>query len=164
VTLISRGAEVGGGDERTMVGVIARIVEAVEFDDGRWAIGAVSTSRIQVTGWLSDEPYPRALVEQWPDGTGEAIPDALVATLVDLLAVVTAMARVLGEPVAQSISELPIGASELSFALSSASPLGSADRYDLLCAEGPLERLEVLERRLRDQQVLYGARIAMEQA
>ncbi len=163
VTLISRGVEVGGGDERTTVGVIARIVEAVEYDDGRWAIGAVSTARIQVTDWLSDEPYPRALVEEWPDDTGESIPDVLVARLIDLLAAVTAMARVLGEPVAPSISELPVGASEVSFALSSASPLGSADRYDLLCAAGPLERLQLLEQRLNDQQVLYGARIAMEQ-
>ncbi len=38
VVLISRGSEVGGGDQRVAVGTEARIEEASRFDDGRWAV------------------------------------------------------------------------------------------------------------------------------
>ena len=37
VALIERGSEVGGGDVRTQVGCVARIVEAAEMPDGRYA-------------------------------------------------------------------------------------------------------------------------------
>lgn len=67
VTLIERGSEVGGGDIRAMAGTVAEIVQAEEFDDGRWGVVAVGARRVRVTGWLPDDPYPRAEVEDWPD-------------------------------------------------------------------------------------------------
>jgi len=39
---------------------------------------------------------------------------------------------------------------ELSYQLVSLAPLGAADRFDLLCARGPAERLELLDRLLDD--------------
>ena len=60
VVLIERGSEVGGGDQRTAVGTVARIVEAATFDDGRYALGTVGVRRIRVVRWLEDDPYPRA--------------------------------------------------------------------------------------------------------
>src|SRR5688500_16539615 len=67
VVLIERGHEVGGGDSRTSVGTLARIVQAQPFPDGRWALAAVGTSRIRVVEWLPDDPYPRAELEPLPD-------------------------------------------------------------------------------------------------
>ena len=67
VVLIERGSEVGGEDVRTDVGTVARIVEAVELPDGRWAIAAVGVRRLRVQRWLPDDPYPIAEVEDWPD-------------------------------------------------------------------------------------------------
>src|SRR5581483_10007082 len=55
--LIERGHEVGGGDTRFAVGTVARIVEAAEFDYGRWALVTVGTRRITVEEWLPDDPY-----------------------------------------------------------------------------------------------------------
>ena len=63
VVLIERGREVGGGDVRTYVGTVARIAEAGQFADGRWALAAVGIRRIRVEAWLEDDPYPRAEVE-----------------------------------------------------------------------------------------------------
>src|SRR3546814_13839840 len=63
VVLIERGSEVGGGDVRADVGTVARIAEASELPDGRWALIAVGDRRIRVTSWLPDDPYPRAEVE-----------------------------------------------------------------------------------------------------
>ena len=67
VVLIARGSEVGGGDQRLAVGTVARIVEAAELPDGRWALGTIGTRRIRVREWLTDDPYPMADVEEWPE-------------------------------------------------------------------------------------------------
>src|SRR5688500_13997113 len=72
VVLIERGREVGGGDVRTHAGTVARIAEARQFADGRWALAAVGMRRIRVEAWLEDDPYPRAEVVEWPD---EAVDD-----------------------------------------------------------------------------------------
>ena len=67
VTLIERGWEVGGGDQRADVGVVARMVQVEALDDGRYAVVAVGTRRIRVNAWLPDDPYPLADVDDWPD-------------------------------------------------------------------------------------------------
>ena len=61
VVLIERGSEVGGGDVRTNVGTVARIVASQGFPDGRAYLVTVGTRRIRVTEWLEDAPYPRAV-------------------------------------------------------------------------------------------------------
>src|SRR5580765_5978986 len=67
VVLIERGSEVGGNDVRTSVGTVARVLEAAELDDGRWVLGTVGTRRIRVVEWLPDDPFPRAVIEDWDD-------------------------------------------------------------------------------------------------
>ena len=56
VVLIERGSEVGGGDVRFDTGTIARIVQAAELPDGRYALASVGTKRIRVERWLPDDP------------------------------------------------------------------------------------------------------------
>ncbi len=75
MVLIERGSEVGGGDVRSDVGTVARIVEAQELPDGRWALLTVGARRLRVEPWLPDDPYPLADVDDWPDpepGPGHA--------------------------------------------------------------------------------------------
>ncbi len=72
VTMIERGSEVGGGDERTDVGVVARMVQVNALEDGRYAVVAVGTRRIRVNAWLPDDPYPLADVDDWPDDDPDA--------------------------------------------------------------------------------------------
>jgi hypothetical protein len=62
VVLISRGSEVGGGDERLSMGTVARIDKASPLADGRWSLVTSGTRRVRVTDWLPDDPYPQALV------------------------------------------------------------------------------------------------------
>ena len=72
VTLIERGSEVGGGDQRTDVGVVARMVQVEALEGGRYALVAVGTRRIRVNAWLPDDPYPVADVDDWPDEDPDA--------------------------------------------------------------------------------------------
>ena len=62
VVLIERGSEVGGGDTRFDVATVARVVQAAELPDGRYALATVGMGRVRVLSWLVDDPYPRAEV------------------------------------------------------------------------------------------------------
>jgi len=70
VVLIARGREVGGGDSRCDIGVLARITEFVDQGSGRYALLCRAGERIRVCDWLPDDPYPRATVQVWPDEPG----------------------------------------------------------------------------------------------
>ena len=68
VVLIERGSEVGGDDVRTDVGTVARILEAAELPDGRWAL--VARRRRAASGSSSGCPTtraPRAVVDDLDD-------------------------------------------------------------------------------------------------
>ena len=70
VVLIARGREVGGGDERHDVGALARIARFDDHGAGRYHLKCTVHERIRVTEWLPDDPYPRAVVQDWPDEAG----------------------------------------------------------------------------------------------
>ena len=143
VVLIERGSEVGGGDARTGVGTVARIVEASRFEDGRWVIGAIGTRRIRVAQWLPDDPFPRAEVEDWPEEPGEITPEHL-APVVARFRRVLALASELGMPVPPATVELAEDGAVAVLQMTAATPFGPADRYDLLAAPGPEARLDLL--------------------
>jgi Lon protease-like protein len=150
VVLIERGSEVGGGDIRTMVGTVARMVDVRELPDGRYAVMTVGTRRIRVTAWLDDDPYPRAEVEDWPDEVaGADVGDRLGATVAHLRRVLALRAELGGAaaPATAELSDEPLVATYHAAALA---PVGPADHYVLLAAAGPEERLRVLERLLDD--------------
>lgn len=160
VVLIERGSEVGGGDARTGVGTVARIVEATRFDDGRWAIGAVGVRRVRVVEWLPDDPFPRAEVEDWPDAPG--VPDAQrLAEVVVLFRRVLALASELGASVPPATVELADDPALALLQMTVATPFGPADRYDLLAAPGPVARLTLLGDLLEGQAEMLGGQAAM---
>ena len=107
VVLIERGSEVGGGDVRTTVGCTARVLDAERSTDGRWALLCVGEHRLRVHEWLTDDPYPRARTERWPDPDPQGPSDER-----DALRVLAALRRVvalgseLGGPSLPEPSEL----------------------------------------------------------
>ena len=160
VVLIERGSEVGGGDVRATVGTQAEIVKAEQVPDGRWAVVAVGTTRIRVTQWLPDDPYPRAEVEDWPD---EIAPDAgaLAATYTGLVADtrrILALAAELGDggnPLADFTDQADLG----SYQLALMAPIGPLDRQRLLSAAGPAQRLDRLASMLAEEEQVLQARL-----
>lgn len=160
VVLIERGHEVGGGEVRRDVGTVARMVQVAETDDGRYAVVSVGTHRVRVAAWLPDDPYPLADVQEWPDEE----PDD--PSVVDLLAELTprvrravALAVELGDPVGDPQTDLGDDPLVGSYRLASLAPLGDTDRYDLLCAAGPMARLTLLRDRLDDVEALLRFRL-----
>lgn len=144
VCLIERGFEVGGGDVRSDVGTVARIVGSQQFDDGRWALATVGVRRIRIVEWLDDDPYPRADVEDWPDP--EPVPDLTherSLAVSQLRAVLGLMGElgIAGPPDDVAIEDDPVPASHQ---VATLSPLGAYDRQRLLAAASTADRLSML--------------------
>lgn len=160
VVLIARGNEVGGGEERRAVGTMARMVQVAETEDGRFAVVAVGTQRIRVRAWLPDDPYPVADVDDWSDtAPDDPMVEELVDELLPRIRRAAAMALELGDGVSdpqQQVSDDPLIAS---YHLAALAPLSVVDRYDLLCAPGPLDRLQLLRERMDDVEALLELRL-----
>lgn len=158
VTLIARGHEVGGGDQRSDVGTVARVVALDAVEGGQYAVVAVGVRRLRVNAWLPDDPYPLADVDDWPDGGPAEGPEREQLRL----QVAASWSRV------ETTRRLAVEAGELpppddghdlsldddpvmaTYQLASLAPLGPADRYRLLAATTPNVRLDVLDRALDD--------------
>lgn len=165
VVLITRGSEVGGGDVRTDVGTVARVLRAEELEDGRWGLLCGGDRRIRVVEWLPDDPYPRALVADWPDeeppaGTAPALAarrDEAAALLRQALA----LAAELGDPAPPATIEVHDDPVVASHQIAALAPVGPVDRQALLLARGPAERLELLVEVLSGAVELQRGRLGM---
>jgi Lon protease-like protein len=147
VVLISRGSEVGGGDQRVAIGTETHIEGASRFPDGRWAVIARGIPRVAVESWLPDDPYPVAIVRPLPVARVEADPVAVEkATAVVRRA--RALVSELGQapfPVSPLEADATIeGADAPVWHLCAAAPLGPLDRQRLLETDDATERVLVL--------------------
>jgi Lon protease-like protein len=150
VCLIERGAEVGGDDVRTAVGTVARVHEAEELPDGRWAVVAVGVRRIRVARWLADDPYPRAEVEDLPDPDPSAAEVALLADVVARLREALARSAELGDTTTPATVELAADPVLASHQASALAPIATIDQHALLAAETVGLRLARLDDLLAD--------------
>jgi Lon protease-like protein len=151
VVLISQGREVGGGEVRCDVGTVARITECVDIaGSGRFVLRCRTGERIKVCEWLPDDPYPRAIVQAWPDEPGEPVSAGQVQELEDrVMALFERIAAARDFPLPER--EVVLGADadivdpgERLYALASRVPIGPADRYSVLAAPTAAERLAAL--------------------
>ena len=149
VVLIDRGSEVGGGDSRLDVGVVAEIMQVAAIDGGRFAVVALGTRRIRVQQWLADDPYPRAEVEDWPDGDGAVSQDRLEETAARVKRCV-GLSVEMGDRSGVPDIELSGDPTIDTFVLAGTSPFGPADQYAVLCAADPVARLDLIDRLLGD--------------
>jgi Lon protease-like protein len=131
IVMIDRGSEVGGGEERSDLGVIVEVADAEQLEDGRWVLLAVGVGRMEVVEWLPDDPYPRAVVEEldetsWVDPveTGEEI-QTRVRRIAGLL-------TELGEPAPEITVELDPDPAIASWQAVAVSPIGALDTQRLL--------------------------------
>jgi len=165
VVLIERGSEVGGGDVRTDVGTLARIVRAEELPDGRWILGVAGIHRIRVERWLPDDPYPRAEINEWAEQLQEPAAAAKGATddraeVTTLLRRTAALRREMGEPAPPLDLQLADDAVVAGYQATVVAPLGPADRQALLAAPSVPARWRLLRELLVDQIDLLQARLA----
>lgn len=163
VVLISRGSEVGGNDVRTSVGTAARIAEAAELPDGRWALATFGVRRIRVVEWLADDPWPQARVEGFDDRppADEAVAARRWADLRVGVRRTLGLAAELGAAPAAATIELADDPALGTFQAAAVTPLGPADEQQVLEAEGVDDRLDLLEVMVADQAELLEGQLRM---
>ena len=149
VVLIDRGSEVGGGDSRLPIGVVAAMLQVAAMDGGQFAVVTIGTRRIRVIRWLSDDPYPRAEIEDWPEEVGELSMDRVEATTARARSC-AGLAVEMGDRSGVPEVELTGDPSIDTFLLAAISPLGPADLYAVLSAPDPATRLDLIDRLLDD--------------
>lgn len=160
VVLIERGSEVGGGDARFGVGTVARIVEAAQSADGRWALACRGTRRLRVSVWLPDDPYPMALVESLPEAALGAEGPALLARAEQEVRRALALAGELEEAPAPANVQLDSDPVVAAFQLAAVAPLGPFDRQRLLEEDDPGSRLRLLAEMAQDASSLLAYRLS----
>jgi uncharacterized protein len=151
VVLISQGREVGGGDVRCDVGAVARITECVDLaGSGRFMLRCRTGERIRVCDWLPDDPYPRAMVQAWPDEPGEPVTADQLEELEDrVMALFERIAAARNVLLPDRAVVLGSDADTVDpglrlYELASRVPIGPADRYSVLAAPSAAERLAAL--------------------
>lgn len=152
VVLIERGSEVGGGDVRTDVGTVAQIDRYVRRMGGEFTLVCRGAERITVRQWMSDDPYPHADAEGWPDEVQPAVDlIPLLGKRDEIERLAAQLARREGaKPRRWPKLKLPENPVERSYLLARALPLSDADRYRALAAPGPADRVRLLTDSLDD--------------
>lgn len=159
VVMIERGHEVGGGDTRSTIGTVARILDMQVSPDGRYALAALGTERLKVNAWLPDDPYPVADVDILPD---EGDPSDVSLSDIDRLhqrvRAINDTVRSLGDVAPPPDTEISPDPHMALYHLGSLSPLGTADRQRLLAAPTLLERVATLSAALDDAEAVLNFR------
>lgn len=149
VVMISRGWEVGGGDVRSDVGAMARITRYADLGQGEYELLADVGERIRVLQWLPDDPYPRAVIESWPDEPGPPVAAERIGQVVDgITAIYQRVAEAGGGRLAPDAlavdADTAADPARHVYALAARVPMGQADRYAVLAAPTLASRVETL--------------------
>jgi hypothetical protein len=158
VVLITRGSEVGGGEARSDIGCSASIVQ-VQESESQMFLATVGTGRIRVVEWLTDDPFPQAMVERWCDPQPEDGFHSIVGQLDAAFRTVLALAGELGEWSVPLSIELDDDPALALYQMCAASPIGPFDRHRLLCAADVATRAALLDEVLDDTAVMLRARL-----
>ncbi|MCV7055425.1 LON peptidase substrate-binding domain-containing protein [Mycolicibacterium gilvum] len=149
VVLIAAGREVGGGDARSDVGALARITEHSDMGAGRYRLKCAMAERIRVLEWLPDDPYPRAVMQEWPDEPGGPVDFAAIRDIEDrMVGLFERIATARGAQV--NARDIVHGADDSGdpaqwlYALTARLPMGQADRYAILAAPSVADRVAAL--------------------
>jgi Lon protease-like protein len=163
VVLIERGSEVGGGDTRFGVATVARVVRAVETPDGRFAVTAVGTRRVQVVRWLADDPYPQADVVALAEDAGPVAEHEPARQRVhDSLERLVAVARRV-DPAVAAPAALATDPTTASYEVAAVSTLGALDAQRVLEAPDAVARLGLLATALDERAEDLRARLALDE-
>ncbi len=142
--LITRGSEVGGGDERTSVGTWMRVRGVQRFPDGKAFLAVEGVKCIRVDGWLPDDPYPRAEISERCCEDVMINPDLLGLAETSVRALRTLQSEVTPDEVAPVRVEMAEDPWERAWQLCAMTPMATFDQFKVLSLENPNDRLVLL--------------------
>jgi Lon protease-like protein len=154
VVLISKGPEVGGGEQRFEYGTIAAVTD-IGTTDEFYGLQSVGAQRFRVVGWLPDDPYPLADIEFLPELTWQESLGELREHVEDKVRKLLAFASEFGDLQYDSDTQLSDEPIEACWQLAGILPIGQLDQIDLLKSNSPEDLLnQILEITVRLEQTL----------
>lgn len=149
VVLIARGSEVGGGEQRTDLGCMARVVRAERLDSDRWFVVAVGARRLRVHRWLPDDPYPRAEIETFDDLEPHLDATLVQTRLLPRLRRVLALCAELGKDASSATVDPTVELSDdpevVCWQVAALAPITAMDAQHILATVGCQQRVAALE-------------------
>ncbi|HEY7931070.1 MAG TPA: LON peptidase substrate-binding domain-containing protein [Acidimicrobiales bacterium] len=142
--LISRGSEVGGEDERTSVGTVVEILASQRLSDGQTLLMVEGRECMQVTKWLKDAPYPRALVDDRCCDSVEIERALLASTTSAVKALRALQSEVFADECLQQNVALDDDPGIRSWQLCSLTPMSTLDQFKVLSLSNPNDRLRLV--------------------
>jgi Lon protease-like protein len=157
VVLIERGQEVGGGEQRSVLGTLARFLDVERTADGRFLVVVGGTRRFAVKRWLPDDPYPLAEADELADEPWDDRWDGTLADVEREVRRALALAAEIAE--VPAVPELSADPSVALWQLCAAVPVGPFDRQRLLASDSVGERLHLLNELAHDAASLLAFRL-----
>ena len=159
VVLISRGSEVGGGEQRYDVGTVATIMGIRTMDDGTTLTIARGSQRLRVSEWLEDDPYPQAMVERLHDPADYQFDPEQRKRLESAFARGLVLLGEIGVEVGSAMA-LPDDTAAAVFHAIALIPMETLDRQRILEIDDPGERLITAVAALGDTNELTALRLS----
>lgn len=141
VALIERGQEVGGGEQRFPIATVARITQ-MDATEGFVVLVAEGGRRVEVTEWLDDDPYPRAVVRPLPELVWDERLQALRERAEDSVRRIIALASEFTDQTWPSDIELAEDPVAAVWQLAAIAPFGPLDQVGLLRSTSLKQLLE----------------------
>jgi Lon protease-like protein len=142
--LIERGSEVGGDDQRSSVGTVVQILGAHHLIDGKTLIMVEGVGCVEVATWLSDDPYPRALVKERCCDEVAIEPALLKSTQSAVRALRNLQSELFADQCLQTNCEMDVDPWVCSWQLCSMTPMSVLDQFKVLSLSNPNDRLRLL--------------------
>ncbi|MGD0853448.1 MAG: LON peptidase substrate-binding domain-containing protein [Acidimicrobiales bacterium] len=142
--LIARGSEVGGFDERTSVGTLMQILGAQVLPNGQTVVMAEGVECFEVASWLSDDPYPRALVTDRCCDEDVVMTALLKSTESAVRAIRALQSELFADECLKWNCEMDPDPWVRSWQLCSMTPMSTLDQFKVLSTSDPNDRLRLV--------------------
>ena len=143
--MITRGSEVGGGDERVDMGTVVRIDRGSQLPGNRLFLEVRGVRRMRVKEWMPDDPYPQAMVEEITDAPFDHADGQALAAAETAVRRLRSLLSEMGDvPAIPHGLDLGDRAEEVAWRLCALAPLNLMDRQHLLETDEPKLRMETL--------------------
>jgi Lon protease-like protein len=142
--LITRGSEVGGGDERTSVGTVMQILGSQRLANGQALLVAEGSDCFEVSEWLDDSPYPRAVVRERCCDEVPLEPALLKSTESAVRALRALQSEVFADVCLRNNCEMASDPWVRSWQLCALTPMSVPDQFKVLSLSNPNDRMRLV--------------------
>lgn len=142
--LIERGSEVGGDDKRSFVGTVVEILGSHQLSNGETLIVVEGVECFEVHQWLTDDPYPRAVVGERCCDDVPVQPGLLASTESAVRALRTLQSEVLADQCLQRDCAMDEDPSVRGWQLCALTPMSVLDQFKVLRLSDPNDRLRLV--------------------